>query len=162
MLHFALILALTLPVSSHAQRQGGSRASGRAGDTAATDVNRPPSAAGLRLAPPPGDGPTVLIPAGAVSPQSDPVLAPGVLLLQASTTLVSASQPFSVTVEVKGDPGPSTEGASLSLQIDTALERLTGETSWTLPDVEVTPFAAQLSLRAPQAQAGMCSRSSQR
>ncbi|MCY3708650.1 MAG: hypothetical protein OXG26_07100, partial [Caldilineaceae bacterium] len=154
MLHFALILALTLPVSSHAQRQAGSRAPGRAGDTVATDARRPPSAAGLRLAPPPGDGPTVLIPAGAVSPQAEPILAPGVLLLQASTTLVSASQPFSVTVEVKGDPGPSTEGAALSLQIDTALERLTGETSWTLPDVEVTPFAAQLSLRAPQAQAG--------
>jgi len=153
-LHFALILALTLPVSSHAQRQAGSRASGQAGNTAARDARRPPSATGARLAPPPGDGPTVLIPAGADSPQSDPVLAPGVLLLQASTTLVSASQPFSVTVEVKGDPGPSTEGATLSLQFDTALERLTGETSWTLPDVDVTPFAAQLSLRAPQAQAG--------
>ena len=82
------------------------------------------------------------------------MLAPGALLLDVSTILIRAGEPFTVTVEVIGDPGPSAEGSTLSLQIDRALELLTGETEWTLPDVDASPFTEQITLAAPQARHG--------
>ncbi len=164
LLHFALVLSLALPASSHAQRQRRSHrtAAGAAAKTA--DPARAPAT------PPAGDGPSARVPPSEASPDPDPILAPGALTLSASATLVQAGQPFTVTVEVHDDPGSSAEGSTLSLQIDPALELLSGESlpvadsrftdswqrskTWTLPDLEAAPFSERLRLHAPLAQPG--------
>ena len=148
LLHLALILALLLPASSHAQRQA------RPDRLTARDDAKMLDPAHAPATPPQSNGPSVQVPPGEPSPDPDPMLAPGALTLDVSTTLVRAGEPFTVTVAVHDDPGPSAEGATLSLQIDRALELVNGQTEWTLPDLEAAPFSQQLTLQAPQAQAG--------
>ena len=146
-LHFLLILGLVLPAAYHIQQRV------RPPRLNVQDSQQSQPLSGLAV-PPAGDGPALRVPPGEPSPEPDLMLAPGALSLDVSTVLLLPGEPFTVSVRVDSDPGPSTEGSTLSLQLDPAFERLSGETEWTLPDVSSAAFSEQVSLQAPQAQPG--------
>ncbi|MCY3994420.1 MAG: hypothetical protein OXF50_24565 [Caldilineaceae bacterium] len=145
-LHFLLILGLVLPAAYHVQQR-----------VLPPRLNVQDGAQGQPLSglalPPAGDGPSLRVPPGEPRPEPDLMLASGALSFDVSTVLLRPDEPFTVSVRVDSDPGPSTEGSILSLQLDPALELHSGQSEWKLPDV-AAPFSQQLTLQAPQAQLG--------
>ena len=146
-LHFLLILGLVLPAAYHVQQR-----------VLPPRLNVQDGAQGQPLSglalPPAGDGPSLRVPPGEPRPEPDLMLASGALSFDVSTVLLRPDEPFTVSVRVDSDPGPSTEGSILSLQLDPALELRSGQSEWKLPDVAAAPFSQQLTLQAPQAQPG--------